>query len=325
MRNYFGMVKLLDDKIGEILSTIRSQGIEDSTIVCFTSDHGDLAFEHGRLNKQEPFITSAGIPMIIKYPNHIKGKKVIESAYSQVDFAPSILGIMGISEKAESMGMEFDGIDGSEEIMNDEDISNDKSKLIISYWHDGRWIMALKAGYKLILNGLKKGPTMFDLRVDPQELTNYVSAKPVIVNYIYGQILKWISSNEFVPTDTSRSFVNDAAYCTDSPRFFRDVKVAKRAVKCKWVSKNPEKRCFRGKGEVAIACPTTCKIVLPCSCQDVKMPFKLGKKLVTCSEITQNQCDKVKGIKETCRMTCGECDELYKYKFSKDQKCKEFT
>ena len=34
---------------------------------------------------------------------------------------------------AESMGMEFDGVDGSEEIMNDEDISNDKSKLIISY------------------------------------------------------------------------------------------------------------------------------------------------------------------------------------------------
>ena len=102
--------------------------------------------------------------------------------------------------------------------------------------------------------------------------------------------------------------------------YFRDVKVAKRAVKCKWVSNNPEKRCFRGKGEVAIACPTTCKNIMPCSCQDVKMPFKLGKKLVTCSEITQNQCDKVKGMKETCRMTCGECEEwFYKYNFSNDQ------
>lgn len=312
MRNYFGMVKLIDDKVGDMLSTIKALGIEQNTIICFTSDHGDLSFEHGRLNKEEPFMTSAGVPMIIKYPNHIKPNKVIETAYSQVDFAPSILGIMGLSDRAESMNMVFDGVDGSNEILNQEDVSNDNSKYIISYLSDGRWILALKAGRKLILNGLNKGATMYDLKLDPQEVTNYISKKPLVVSSLYRKIQSWLSSRNFVATDSTKSFINSASYCRDSayPLLLKTRK-RDRTISCKWVSKKPFKRCMKGKGSykgaIATACPEACKTIMPCSCEDTKMQFMVGQTFMTCSEVTESQCPDVEGLNETCRKTCGQC------------------
>ena len=51
MPKYYGMVKCLDDNIGRILETLRKNKQIDNTIIVFTSDHGDLCGEHGRLNK----------------------------------------------------------------------------------------------------------------------------------------------------------------------------------------------------------------------------------------------------------------------------------
>jgi uncharacterized sulfatase len=48
---------------------MKNLGIEDNTVVVFTSDHGDLLGEHGKLNKGQPYETSAGIPFIVKYPD----------------------------------------------------------------------------------------------------------------------------------------------------------------------------------------------------------------------------------------------------------------
>lgn len=42
LRQYFGMVKLLDDKIGDLLSKVEELNIEENSIIVFTSDHGKL-------------------------------------------------------------------------------------------------------------------------------------------------------------------------------------------------------------------------------------------------------------------------------------------
>ena len=66
MPKYFGMVECLDDNIGRILDTLRKHKILDRTIIAFTSDHGDLCGEHGRLNKGVPYEGSARIPPILR-------------------------------------------------------------------------------------------------------------------------------------------------------------------------------------------------------------------------------------------------------------------
>ena len=94
---YYGMITLIDDNIGRILQALEEKGIEDDTLVLFTSDHGELLGDHGLLFKG-PFHYDSIIkaPMIIKWPGVIpKG-----SRYSQVtehaDIMPTLLEYAGI-------------------------------------------------------------------------------------------------------------------------------------------------------------------------------------------------------------------------------------
>lgn len=98
VREYFGMVKCIDDNIGRILRFLDDNNLTENTIVVFTSDHGDLLFEHHRVNKDLPYETSARIPFIIRYPKKIIPGKVITGSYTTADFAPAILGLMNAAQ-----------------------------------------------------------------------------------------------------------------------------------------------------------------------------------------------------------------------------------
>jgi len=47
-RQTFGMIKLLDDRIGRLLQTLKDNDLENNTVVVFTSDHGGTTAEHNR-------------------------------------------------------------------------------------------------------------------------------------------------------------------------------------------------------------------------------------------------------------------------------------
>ena len=66
MPPYYGMVKCIDDNVGRIIEALRKRELLDRTIIVFTSDHGDLCGEHGRLNKGVPYEGSARIPFLIR-------------------------------------------------------------------------------------------------------------------------------------------------------------------------------------------------------------------------------------------------------------------
>ena len=94
------MVKCIDDNVGQILDTLRERKLLDRTIIVFTSDHGDLCGEHGRLNKGVPYEGSARIPFLIHCPHKIKGNTVVNAALGTVDFLPTILSLMGYSSSS---------------------------------------------------------------------------------------------------------------------------------------------------------------------------------------------------------------------------------
>lgn len=49
--NYFGMISLVDHQVGRILDTLRMQGLDENTLVVFSSDHGDWLGDHGLMLK----------------------------------------------------------------------------------------------------------------------------------------------------------------------------------------------------------------------------------------------------------------------------------
>lgn len=166
LRQYFGMVKQIDDKVGEILAFLDKNKLTENTIIIFTSDHGDMYFEHNRFNKGVPYEASARIPFVMRYPAKITKGKVINKAYTNVDFAPTILGLMGIKNN-----VAFDGENTSADYLTKEKVVNGDR---ITYFakSGGWWVSAVDGRYKLVLDK-KEVPYLFDLVKDPDELINF--------------------------------------------------------------------------------------------------------------------------------------------------------
>ena len=185
LRNYFGMVKCIDDNVGRILSFLDENLLTDNTIIVFTSDHGDMFCEHGRKNKGVPYESSAKIPFVMRYPNKIKAGKVINTAYNNIDFTPTVLSLLGISSKEK-----FHGKDSSEDFLNNTmEINDDR----ITYFakSGGWWVAAVTDRYKLILDKKEK-PYLFDLEKDPDELINFYADEK------YAEIVRRLQTELFV-------------------------------------------------------------------------------------------------------------------------------
>lgn len=170
LQQYFGMVKHIDDRVGDILKYLDDNDLTDNTIVIFTADHGDMFYEHARRNKGVPYEASAKIPFVIRYPKKIKAGKVLNTAYCNVDFAPTILSMMGVEHK-----VKFHGEDTSEDYLSKEmEVNGDR----ITYFakSGGWWVAAVSDRYKLVIDKKEK-PYLFDLEKDPFELTNVYNDK----------------------------------------------------------------------------------------------------------------------------------------------------
>ena len=167
MANYFGMVRCIDDNIGKILSFLKSNQLDQNTIVVFTSDHGDMMCEHCRMNKGLPYKTSVGIPFLLRYPDRVPAGKVIHTAYTTVDFFPTLMGLMEIEDDLPK----FHGLDASIAFTNKKkEIARDR---IVYVRHSGgAWVAAFDRRYKLVISSLDQ-PWLYDLEKDPDELVNY--------------------------------------------------------------------------------------------------------------------------------------------------------
>jgi uncharacterized sulfatase len=166
MQQYFGMVKCIDDNVGHLLNYLKEAGLDRNTIVVFTADHGDLMGEHNRHEKGLPYEASAKIPFIIRYPGRIPAGKVIRKAYTNVDFMPTVLGLMGVPEVDGTQGLDDSKafLSRAKEVVDDRIVYFTKA--------GGSWVSVANYRYKLVLSREDK-PWLFDLERDPDELINF--------------------------------------------------------------------------------------------------------------------------------------------------------
>ena len=125
--------------------------------------------EHGMFGHDKPYQTSAGAPLIIRYPGRITSGKVIKTAYTSPDFAPTILSLMRVDHK----NIPFQGIDASEEIFHHWKWSTRMQTRYLTNWN---WAAAVERHYKLVV-AKSDVPWLFDLNEDPHEKINFAAEK----------------------------------------------------------------------------------------------------------------------------------------------------
>lgn len=102
---HYDNIALMDEQVGNILFQLEQDGLMDSTIIFFYSDHGD------GLPRAKRWIYDSGIkvPLIIRYPDGQYAGTVTDDLVSFVDFAPTILSLAGIKVPQYMQGQAFAG------------------------------------------------------------------------------------------------------------------------------------------------------------------------------------------------------------------------
>jgi len=165
---YFGMVTYMDSLIGEILKKIDDLGLREKTIILYTSDHGEMAGEHGLWYKNSFYEASVRIPMIWSFPREIPQAKSIDATVMNMDILPTLCELCGLPKPEGLHGRSF------LPLMKGRENGGDRYALSESY-RRGFSARMIKSGQWKYCYFHDDREQLVDLTNDPDELVNQVN------------------------------------------------------------------------------------------------------------------------------------------------------
>ena len=99
--NFYGnLMKIADQQMGDVISTLASYNQVDNTMFVSTADHGEMGMSHGGMVQKmfNAYEESIRVPMIWSNPRYFKGNQKSEALVSLVDFLPTVANFYGSSE-----------------------------------------------------------------------------------------------------------------------------------------------------------------------------------------------------------------------------------
>ena len=102
---YHRLTELVDGEIGKVLQALAEKGLDDNTIMVFTSDHGDGAAAHQWAAKLSLYEESSKVPLIFSWKHHIPAGRIDhQHLVSQIDILPTLCDYAGIQERPSFTG-----------------------------------------------------------------------------------------------------------------------------------------------------------------------------------------------------------------------------
>lgn len=183
---YKEMVEVMDESVGEIMTTLRDLKLDDNTIVIFCSDNGaNKNGSNGRLRGFKGGLYEGGhrVPAAVWWPGKIAPDSESGETVMSMDWFPTILAMTGISAE----GRTFDGTDISPNLLSGAPLPERNL-----YWdYNGR--QAIRQGdWKLVVSG--KNEELFNLAEDPGEANDLSDPEAVRVTEMQVALSAWKDS-----------------------------------------------------------------------------------------------------------------------------------
>ena len=95
---YYAMISLIDDEVARILERLQALGLDENTLVVFTSDHGEMLGDHQLLLKG-PMLYEAAVhvPLILRWPGHLPAGERRSQLVEWIDLNPTFLEAAGVA------------------------------------------------------------------------------------------------------------------------------------------------------------------------------------------------------------------------------------
>src|SRR5579859_6085152 len=110
---YYAAISYLDERIGMVLGALRATGLDESTTIAFTADHGEMLGERGLFYKMSFFEASARVPLIVRAPGVTPGSAVSRPV-SLLDLAPTLIELGADLDDADCDGHSLVGLLGGD-------------------------------------------------------------------------------------------------------------------------------------------------------------------------------------------------------------------
>jgi arylsulfatase A-like enzyme len=97
LAGYYAHISALDSLLGDLLETLKQEGLDENTIFVFTSDHGDMLGSQGLERKQRPWDESILVPFLLRFPQSFgREARKIDTPINTPDIMPTLLGLCGL-------------------------------------------------------------------------------------------------------------------------------------------------------------------------------------------------------------------------------------
>jgi arylsulfatase A-like enzyme len=199
---YYSMISGCDDCFGMVLDALKRNGLDENTIVVFTSDHGDQLHSHGRpWPKSFPEDPSVRVPLLIRNPGKTPENHTSNLLFGTLDFMPTLLSMMGIQIPDSCHGQDL-----SRAIYQKNDMA--VSEVPLFYFIPGwRGIYTHRYTYawdEFGGNEWQHWNVLYDREIDPYQTNNLFNKEEFksIQAYLHSRATAWLDHFEdpFIPS-----------------------------------------------------------------------------------------------------------------------------
>ena len=190
-RNYAGLCSLVDQALARILWTLEITGQAENTLICYTSDHGDMMGAHGLMAKSVMYEEAVRVPLLISAPFRRIRPHHVTQPVGHIDLVPTVLDLLGQKNPGLPGRSLVPVLGGQARPGNDVFLEWNVDKNDSGDGPNGRTVIT-PDGFKLVLHDSDQS-MLFDRTKDPQELNN-VYGKPAyatVQNRLRKKIEQW--------------------------------------------------------------------------------------------------------------------------------------
>ena len=177
---YLASVASIDDLMGEILEALKDTGLDKNTIVIYSSDQGFYIGDHGWYDKRWMYEESLKMPFIVKWPGVVKAGSRNTDLVQNLDYAQTFLEIAGAPQPKDMQGFSLVPLLKGE-------APKDWRKEVYYHYYEYPSVHMIPRHYGIrtkrykLMHFYQFGNEweMYDLKTDPDELTNIYGNKKV--------------------------------------------------------------------------------------------------------------------------------------------------
>ena len=197
-RSYCETLLGIDESIGAIIDYLKQQGMYESTLIIYMGDNGFSFGEHGLIDKRHFYEESAKVPLLVCCPELFQGGRTEQRMIQNIDIAPTILDVFGITKPQQMQGMSFLGM------LKVEDVKWRDKIFYEYYWEENFPQTPTTFGirtdrYKYIKYwGIWDTDAFYDLEKDPYEMNNLIASPSHqnIIKEMAGELYLWLENTQ---------------------------------------------------------------------------------------------------------------------------------